>query len=237
MRLTGPVKHFLCQPNATGHPTGGANVSSQMFGDGDGGSAAAPQPTPAPAPEPAPAPAPAPDRGPATQRGPAPAAADGAVQADESDERVESPTSASVRQYVEAANAAPTTPQRPAALDALSALQPTTAQEAAIDNLYKMAKAAGGSLPAHALGELYVKQPSAKDAIKQAGELQGLCVLSFGRLTFVAGTESGISDRVWIDEKQQPQSGPLLSPAGPRSLDEQREAGVHPSQAKVKVVI
>ena len=29
----------------------------------------------------------------------------------------------------------------------------------------------------------------------------------------------------------------MLSPAGPRSLDEQREAGVHPSQAKVKVVI
>ena len=123
VRLTGPVKHFLCQPNATGHPTGGANVSSQMFGDGDGGSAAAPQPTPAPAPEPAPAPAPAPDRGPATQRGPAPAAADGAAQADESDERAESPTSASVRQYVEAANAAPTTPQRPAALAALSARQ------------------------------------------------------------------------------------------------------------------
>ena len=32
VRLTGPVKVFFCQPNETGHPTGGASASDVMFG-------------------------------------------------------------------------------------------------------------------------------------------------------------------------------------------------------------
>lgn len=31
VRLTGPIKVFLCQPNETGHPTGGASASDVMF--------------------------------------------------------------------------------------------------------------------------------------------------------------------------------------------------------------
>jgi hypothetical protein len=103
--------------------------------------------------------------------------------------------------YIQQTSFCPKTSQ-----DSAAGLQPTTAQEAAIDHIYKMAKAAGGSLPAHALGGLYVKLPSAKDAIKEAGKLQGLCALSFGRLTFVAGTGPGTGDSIQTDEKQRAQS-------------------------------
>ena len=59
---------------------------------------------------------------------------------------------------------------------------------AVINELLKMAKANGGKLPSHAFGELYSRWPSAKETVKEAGKVQGLCALSDGQLTFDAST-------------------------------------------------
>eukprot|EP01047_Picozoa_sp_COSAG01_P074261 COSAG01_NODE_12355_length_1754_cov_1.145619_1_plen_498_part_10 len=113
----------------------------------------------------------------------------------------------------EAARAAdPSTPTASTTSAAKGEVGTTAAQNEAIKELCRMVQAAGGSLASHALGELYRKLPSAKGAIKDAGKLQGLCALSGGRLSFVAGSGPGSGDFITARAGAGPVTNQKASP-------------------------